>query len=100
MICSALVPALITSSYIQVIHGYSWLFHISCASLVPDVPNVPAFQVQDLWLLLRLYRRSPYSHNNVALQQMPIASVDLAGVVEDLQVDLRQARSKVMTVIK
>lgn len=99
MVCSALVPALITSSYIQVIHGYSWLFHISGASLVPDVPNVPAFQIQDLWLLLRLYRRSPYSHNDVALQQMPITSVDLAGVVEDLQVDLR-ARSKVVTVIK
>ena len=99
MVCSALVPALITSSYIQVIQGYSWLFHISGASLVPDVPNVPAFQIQDLWLLLRLYRRSPYSHNDVALQQMPITSVDLAGVVEDLQVDLR-ARSKVVTVIK
>ena len=61
---------------------------INGASPVP-VPDVPAFQSQDLWFLLRLYRRSPNSHNDVALQQLPIASVDLPGVVEHLHVDLR-----------
>ena len=73
-----------------IIHGYQ---KISGASLVP------AFQIQDLWLLLRLYGRSPDRHNDVALQQMPIASVDLTRVVEDLQVDLR-SRPKGMTGIK